>query len=146
MHTRKARYYMYKRFLSSKIHEARITHLNPDYDGSLGICINLMTLAGLNPFEEILVANIDKGTRFTTYVIRGGVGEITLNGAACNMMPKAERGDRLIIMAFASCEHATESTAYVYRNNRIQPKTTYVWNQAEPRIVVCDNNNNNVLI
>ncbi len=49
--------------------------------------------------EQIEVANIANGERWTTYAISGKkAGEFTLNGAAARL---GQTGDRLIIMVFA---------------------------------------------
>ena len=50
-------------------------------------------------FEKVLIANIENGARFETYIIPGepGSGEIQLNGAAARL---GEPGDVLTIMVF----------------------------------------------
>jgi aspartate 1-decarboxylase len=87
--------------LKSKIHRATVTDGNVDYEGSLTIAADLMTAAGLRPYERILCSNLANGNRFETYVITGksGSGEIVLNGAAALL---GKKGDRLTIMSFAA--------------------------------------------
>jgi aspartate 1-decarboxylase len=87
--------------LKSKIHRASVTDGNVDYEGSLTIAADLMTAAGLRPYERILCSNLANGNRFETYVIAGksGSGEIVLNGAAALL---GKKGDRLTIMSFAA--------------------------------------------
>ena len=92
----------FKKFLSGKIHQARVTRLDPEYEGSLSICPILMDDAGISPGEEILVADIETGTRFVTYAIAGKKREIGVNGAAANTNINLD--DRLIIMAFQYIE------------------------------------------
>ncbi|MCI4626945.1 MAG: aspartate 1-decarboxylase [Candidatus Magnetoovum sp. WYHC-5] len=79
---------------------ATVTESDLNYVGSLGVDEDLMDLAGLVPYEKILVSNVNNGERFETYVIpaQRGSGRICLNGAAARMGLK---GDRVIIFSFA---------------------------------------------
>ncbi len=85
--------------LKSKLHGARVTGSSLDYEGSLTIDGKLMQAVGLLPYEKILVADMENGNRFETYVIKGaaGSGEICLNGATARL---GAIGDRLIIFSF----------------------------------------------
>ena len=87
--------------LKSKIHMAKITDRSKDYDGSITIDRKLAELAELREFEKVLVADVDTGSRFETYVIYGGEGEICVNGAAAELV---RVGDRVIIMSFGIIE------------------------------------------
>lgn len=87
--------------LKCKLHQATVTGADIDYEGSIAIDTALIERAGLLPFEKVDIYNINNGARFSTYVIPGGPGEITLNGAAARMV---YRGDRVIICAFAEFE------------------------------------------
>ena len=91
--------------LKGKLHQARVTHAELDYDGSCAIDSNLVKLAGLREFEQIQIYNITNGERFTTYVIlaEAGSGVISVNGAAAH---KAGVGHRLIICAYAHYSEA----------------------------------------
>ena len=86
--------------LKSKLHRAEITGANVDYEGSLGISIDLMEAVGMLPYEKILCANQANGARFETYAIPApdGRGDIVLNGAAARL---GEVGDLLTILSFA---------------------------------------------
>jgi len=88
-----------KKILHAKIHKARVTECNLEYEGSITIDEKLMAEVGIMEYESVLVANIENGERFETYVIQGecNSGRICVNGAAAN---KVKEGDRLIIMAF----------------------------------------------
>lgn len=92
--------------LKCKLHRARVTHAELDYDGSCAIDGKLLDLAGILEFEQIDIYNITNGERFTTYAIRAdeGSGVISVNGAAAH---KARVGDRVIIAAFASMDDAS---------------------------------------
>ena len=85
--------------LKSKIHRARVTDANINYEGSITIDRKLMTEADILPYEQVHVLNINNGARFTTYAIEGkeGSGEICLNGAAARL---AVKGDLVIILTY----------------------------------------------
>ncbi len=91
---------MFATMLKSKLHMARVTHLEPDYEGSLTIDRDLMDAVKLLPYEKVLVSNKSNANRFETYVIAApsGSGTIMLNGPAACL---GKIGDRLVIMAFA---------------------------------------------
>jgi aspartate 1-decarboxylase len=94
---------MLTKYLKCKIHRARLTKVDLEYEGSLSIDKNLLDAAGLEPFEAIHVWNVNNGMRLETYAIEApaGSGEIGLNGAAAR---GAALGDTLIIAAW--CWHA----------------------------------------
>lgn len=83
--------------LKCKIHRAKVTDANLDYEGSISICPELIRQAGLLLFERVDIYNCNNGARFSTYVIKGGPGEITLNGAAARHVQK---NDLVIICAY----------------------------------------------
>ncbi len=85
--------------LKSKIHRARVTGANIDYEGSITIDKKLMAEADILPYEQVQVLNINNGARFSTYAIEGsqGSGEICLNGAAARL---AVKGDTVIILTY----------------------------------------------
>jgi aspartate 1-decarboxylase len=87
--------------LKSKLHRATVTGASLHYEGSMTISEDLARMAGLFPYEKILVGNMGNGERFETYVIYGepGTGQIQLNGATAHL---GKIGDRLTIMNFAS--------------------------------------------
>ena len=108
--------------LKSKLHRATVTGASLHYEGSMTISEDLALLAGLAPYEKILVGNMGNGERFETYVIYGeaGTGQIQLNGATAHL---GKIGDRLTIMNFASYS-AVEAAGH------------------KPRVVVLDEKNN----
>jgi len=83
----------------SKIHRARITRLDLDYEGSITIDEDLMHAAGLFAHERVQVLNHSTGDRMETYVIVGekGSGVIGLNGPAAR---RGEVGDLVTIIAY----------------------------------------------
>ena len=86
--------------MKSKIHRARVTDLNIDYEGSVTIDRNLMQAADILPYEQVHVLNVNNGERFSTYAIEGeaGSGQICLNGAAARLVCK---GDIVIILTYS---------------------------------------------
>jgi aspartate 1-decarboxylase len=102
--------------LKSKIHRARVTGCNVDYEGSITIDKILMEAADLLPYERVDVLNVNNGARFNTYVIEGerGSGVICLNGAAARLVAK---GDIVIILSYhevTEVEAATLTPRLVY--------------------------------
>ena len=89
--------------LKSKIHRARVTGANVDYEGSITIDRQLMEAADILPYEQVQVLNVNNAARFTTYAIAGepGQGEICLNGAAARL---AAQGDIVIILTYCNVE------------------------------------------
>jgi aspartate 1-decarboxylase len=91
--------------LKSKIHRARVTDGNIDYEGSITIDRRLMAAADILPYEQVQVLNVNNGARFSTYAIEGkeDSGEICLNGAAARL---AVRGDLVIILTYTQVPEA----------------------------------------
>ncbi len=90
---------MFVSMLRAKLHQARVTEADLDYVGSITIDAHLLEQVGMFPHEKVLIANVENGARFETYIIPGepGSGQIQLNGAAARLVSV---GDRLIVMAF----------------------------------------------
>jgi aspartate 1-decarboxylase len=86
--------------LRAKLHRIRVTEACRDYVGSLTLDEDLMDAVGIFNYERILVANVENGERFETYVIKGerGSGCICLNGAAAR---RVQVGDVVIIISYA---------------------------------------------
>jgi len=85
--------------LKSKIHRARVTQVDLDYEGSITIDRSLMEASDILPFERVEVLNINNGARFSTYAIEGEAnsGIIGINGAAARLVAK---GDIVIILSY----------------------------------------------
>ena len=86
--------------LKSKLHQARVTLTELEYEGSCAIDADLLAAAGINEYEQIHIYNLNNGERFTTYAIQAeaGSGVISVNGAAAH---KVNKGDRVIICCYA---------------------------------------------
>jgi aspartate 1-decarboxylase len=101
---------MLREILKSKIHRATVTDANLSYEGSITIDPALMALSDIKEYEKVQVVNLNNGSRFETYCIRGkkpGSGEICVNGAASRLV---QIGDLVIIMAFTWLEDAALET------------------------------------
>lgn len=114
---------MHLTLLKAKIHRARVTHAELEYEGSCAIDGCLLDAAGVHEYEQIHIYNLSNGERFITYAIRAeeGTGIISVNGAAAH---KACPGDRLIICAYALFEHSEVASfkptlLYMDEQNRI---------------------------
>ena len=103
--------------LKSKIHRARVTDCNIDYEGSVTIDGTLLKAADILPYERVEILNVHNGARFSTYAIEGkpGSGDICLNGAAARL---ANRDDIVIILTYH--EVPSDEAAYV------KPRMVYV--------------------
>lgn len=114
---------MYLTLLKSKLHRARVTHSELDYEGSCAIDARLLEAAKIREYEQIHFYNIDNGERFTTYAIRAEPGSriISVNGAAAH---KARPGDRVIICTYAGLSEDVAASfhptlVYLDASNRI---------------------------
>src|SRR3972149_2784018 len=89
--------------LKSKIHRARVTGVNVDYEGSISIDRQLLEAADILPFERVQVLDVNNGARFETYAIEGETGEIAVNGAAARLVA---RGDTVIVLSYRTLAEA----------------------------------------
>ena len=87
--------------LKSKIHRVCVTDVNLNYEGSITVDKALMAACDIIPFEQVDVLNLNNGARFSTYVIEGDTGVISVNGAAARLVVK---GDMLIILSYCQVE------------------------------------------
>jgi aspartate 1-decarboxylase len=107
----------------SKIHRATVTEANLNYKGSLTLDPLLMEAAGLVPFEQVHVLNLNNGARFETYLIEGerGGGTVCVNGAAARLV---QVGDPVIVLAYAlvpedELSDFTARIVFVDEHNRV---------------------------
>lgn len=94
---------MLRCILRSKIHMATVTESNLAYEGSITIDSEILTKAGILPYEQVMISNMNNGERFETYIIQGkaGSGEICLNGPTAR---KGVVGDKVIIFCYGYFE------------------------------------------
>ena len=103
--------------LRAKLHQARVTGADLDYVGSITIDSALLEQVGMRPYERVLIADIENGARFETYVFVGeeDSGTICLNGPAARL---GQVGDLVIIISYCQLEFE-EAKKY-------QPRVVYV--------------------
>ena len=113
-----------RRMLKSKIHRARVTHADLNYEGSITLSPSLLEAADLLPNEAVLVWNVTAGTRFETYTIEGKANSnaVCVNGAAARLVSP---GDLIIIASFiqipnAACRAFKPSIVFVDDHNQIR--------------------------
>jgi aspartate 1-decarboxylase len=109
--------------LKAKLHQARVTHAELEYEGSCAIDGALLDTSGIYEYEQIHIYNLANGERFTTYAIRAedGSGIISINGAAAHL---AGPEDRIIICSYAQLEQQEAAKfkpmlVYLDRLNRV---------------------------
>ncbi len=88
----------------AKLHQARVTEADLNYEGSIGIDTDLLRAAAMFPYEKVLVVDIENGERFETYIIPAAAGSrtISVNGAAARLV---HPNDRLIVMSFVHVDY-----------------------------------------
>ncbi len=106
---------MQRTMMKSKIHRATVTGADLNYVGSITLDESLMAAADLLEHEQVHVLDVDNGARFETYAIRGGPGDVVLNGAAARLV---HPGDRVIVISYAAYEEAELA--------RYEPKVVHV--------------------
>ncbi|MDF1678538.1 MAG: aspartate 1-decarboxylase [Legionellaceae bacterium] len=114
----------YRRMLKSKIHRARITHADLNYEGSITLSPELLKASDILPHEAVHVWNITAGTRFETYTIEGAPhsNAVCVNGAAARLVSP---GDLIIIASFiqleeAACHTFEPTVVFVDEENQIR--------------------------
>ena len=117
-------------FLKSKLHGARVTHSELNYDGSCAIDSDILAQASIYEYERIEIYNVTNGERFSTYTIlaepRSGI--ISVNGAAAH---KANPGDKLVIASYIDVQEDqikkhSPILVYLDANNKIIKKTASI--------------------
>ena len=90
---------MFVKLLKSKLHCATVTETKLHYTGSIAIDSALMEAAGILPYESVLVADLNNGSRLETYAVgaEAGSGQVVVLGAAAQLI---KPGDVIIILSF----------------------------------------------
>ena len=96
---------MRRTLLKSKIHRARVTDANLEYEGSVTLDAALMEAAGILPYERVEIYDVTNGARLATYAMRGepGSGIVCINGAAAHLV---RPGDVVIIASYADYDES----------------------------------------
>lgn len=113
------------RMLKGKIHRARVTGADLNYEGSIEVDSSLLEAAAIIPFEQVDIWSLTSGERFSTYALPAprGSGVVALNGAAAR---KVQIGDEIIIAAFAilsekEAQGWKPKVVFVDEKNRLRP-------------------------
>lgn len=111
--------------MGGKIHRATVTDARIDYQGSISVDPDLTRSAGMLPFEQVHVVDVDNGARVVTYLLDAepGAGEVVINGAAARLIQK---GDRVIVISYLQMDdgQAREHTPkIVFVDDRNRPVT-----------------------
>jgi len=114
---------MFVKILKSKLHRARVTETKLHYPGSIAIDSALMDTVGILPYESVLIADLNNGSRLETYVVpaQAGSGKVAILGAAAQLI---EPEDVVIIMSFGlmtpeEAEQFNPKVAVLDENNKI---------------------------
>lgn len=115
---------MQRCFLGAKLHRMIITEADLNYVGSITIDTDLLDMSGILPGERVMVADLESGSRFETYVLEGerGSGIICINGAAARLV---HPGDRVIILQYVwvdGDEAPPKARVVVADNRNLNPK------------------------
>jgi aspartate 1-decarboxylase len=86
--------------LKAKLHRAKVTQTDLQYNGSVSIDEELLEQANILPNERVEIYNITNGHRFATYAIPAirGSRKIGINGAAAHL---TKVNDLVIICSYA---------------------------------------------
>jgi hypothetical protein len=113
---------MLRTFVSGKIHQLKVTGLQPKYSGSCLIGPELLAAAGIEPFERVEIYSLTDTARIATYVFPGAAeGEFTLNGGGALYFRIEDRakkfGDRQMrlgrqVIVQTNRDHARSSGNY----------------------------------
>jgi aspartate 1-decarboxylase len=87
-----------KTFISGKIQGITVTDKSIHYNGSVTVDLALLEKSGIEPYEQVWVANLNNGERFVTYTLPSTIkGIFTLNGGCARL---GEVGDKCILLAY----------------------------------------------
>jgi len=109
------------KLLKSKLHCATVTDTKLHYAGSIAIDSTLMEAADILPYESVLVADVNNGSRLETYAVpaEANSSQVVILGAAAQLIkPK----DIIIIFSFGL--YAPDEAA-----------------KLKPKVIVLDENN-----
>ncbi|MBA7682084.1 Aspartate 1-decarboxylase [subsurface metagenome] len=115
---------MFLKLLKSKLHRATVTDTKLHYEGSIAIDSTLMEAVGILPYESVLLADLNNGSRLETYAVpaEGDSGQVVVLGAAAQLVkPK----DTIIIFAFGyytpqEAEKLKPKVVVLDENNKIK--------------------------
>lgn len=94
---------MQRTLLKSKLHQAKVTQADLNYEGSFSIDAEIMAACNIVVHEQIHVYNITNGQRYITYAIPAPRGSriMCANGACARLTAV---GDRVIICTYVQLQ------------------------------------------
>ena len=112
---------MFIKMLKSKLHRATVTDTKLHYPGSIAIDSELMEAADILPYETVLIADLNNGSRLQTYAIpaQAGCGQVSVLGAAARLIKPKD-----IIIVFSFGYYSPEEARTI-----------------KPRVILLDENN-----
>lgn len=96
---------MQRTLLKSKLHQAKVTEADLNYEGSFSIDAEIMEVCNIVEHEQVHVYNITNGQRYVTYAIPAPRGSrmMRANGACARLTAV---GDRVIICSYAQFQES----------------------------------------
>ena len=96
---------MQRTLLKSKLHQAKVTTADLNYEGSFSIDAEIMQICNIVVHEQIHVYNITNGQRYVTYAIPAPSGSriMCANGACARLTAV---GDRVIICTYVQLQES----------------------------------------
>jgi aspartate 1-decarboxylase len=116
---------MLRTFVHGKIHQLKVTGLEPNYNGSCLICPELLAAAGIEPFERVEIYSLTSKARVATYVFPGAAkGEFTLRGGAALHFALSEH---VVVVAYRQEERFTGAGCVIVNpaDNSISERVRY---------------------
>ena len=118
---------MQLQLLKAKLHRVEVTQSYLNYEGSMAIDEECLEMAGILPYEKILIVNNNNGSRIETYAIPAPRGSRTfcLNGAAAR---SGLAGDLVTIMVFGlytpaeAAKHQPKVVLFANHNKTVKIK------------------------
>jgi aspartate 1-decarboxylase len=100
---------MQRTLLKSKLHQAKVTQADLNYEGSFSIDAEIMEVCNIVVYEQIHIYNITNGQRYITYAIPAPSGsKIMCANGACARLTAV--GDRVIICTYAQFQESQITT------------------------------------
>jgi hypothetical protein len=121
---------MKRTLLKSKIHRAKVTDADLNYEGSVTVDLDLLDAADIVEHEQVDIYDITNGARLTTYAIPGRRGSGGRLGHHRQLRRILDRGNRTASAEHCdgrraqsgSCRDRTGSLTVLGTNSRIRPK------------------------
>lgn len=110
-------------YVAGKIHDLTVTDAHLRYVGSVTIAHDVLAAAGIEPYEQVDVVNLNNGQRWTTYALPGDPGVFTLNGGGARLgLP----GDQCVVMAYRQADTFPGAVAvFCDATNQVVRELTY---------------------